>query len=205
MNAVQAAAVNQMKYSQGTYSAGGDEIDWSYYDTMCVPATATAVRYFINTVGQNNNAASPRAKHIGDTNMVASGQIPKAQNHTVKAIKLFYATAGALATANVQALYTVLKNTVVEFIISNKFYYGQWTLQELLGSASLIALTPTAAGDNIPLIQPRFHGIFPINIPITLAENTNFELKVTYNTTPDASLVDDLLMLSLWGTLKYAT
>lgn len=205
MNAVQAAAVNDLRYGQGTYSAGGDAVDWSYYDTMCVPAAAGVVRYFVNTIGQNNNKATPVAKTLADTNMLSSGQIPNAQNMVVKALKVFYTTAGALATANVQALYTAIKNATVEIYIANKFVYGQWTLQELLGAASLIALTPTTAGDNIPLIQPRFHGIFPLNTAIQLASKTSFEIRVTYNTTPDASLVDDLLMISLYGKLSYAT
>ena len=205
MNAVQAAAVNQLRYGQGTYSAGGDAIDWSYYDTMCVPAAAGVVRYFINTQGQNNNKSTPVAKSLADTNMISSGQIPKAQHLLVKNLKVFYTTHAALATTSVQALYTVIKNVTVEIVIANKFVYGQWTLQELLGAASLIAETPTAAGDSIPLIQPRFHGIFPFNTMIELSENTNFELRATYNSTPASALVDDLLMLSLNGKLSYAT
>ena len=206
LSATQAAIINQAKYSQGTYSAGGDQIDWSYYDTMCVPATASIVRYFISSVGQiNNHSTAGVAKTLADTNMISSGQIPKSQHHMIKAIKVFYTSHAALATASVQALYTVLKNITVEVIISNKFVYGQWTMQELLGAATLIAETPTAAGDNIPLIQPRFHGIFPLNTFIELAENTNFEIKVTYNSVPAAALVDDLLMVSLYGKLSYAT
>lgn len=204
MNAPQAALVNQLKYGQGTYSAGGDEIDWSYYDTMGVPATASVVRYFTNSIGQNNNLSTPRAKHLGDTNMISQG-IPKSQNLTIKAIKVFFASHAALVTASIQALYTVLKNVSVEFIIANKFTYGQWTLQELLGAATLVASTPTAAGDNIPVISPRYHGIFPLNTFIVLSENTIFELRVTYNTVPAAALVDDLLMISLYGKLKFAS
>lgn len=198
MNSQQAAAVNTLKYSQGTYSAGGDAIDWSYYDTNQIPAAAGQVRYFVNPIGAGG-------KTIADTNMIAAGQIPKAQNHVVTHIKSFYTSASAKGTAQVQGFYALLKATVVEFIIANKYYYGQWCLQELMGIASLFALTPSTAADNIPLIQPRFHGIFPLNTPIVLAENTNFELKVTYTATPAQYLPADLLMLSLYGKLSYAT
>jgi len=198
MNPAQAAVVNQARYSQGTYSAGGDEIDWSYYDTNAVPAAVGQVRYFVNPVGAGG-------KTIADTNMIAAGQIPKAQHHRVTHLKVFYTTAAAHGTADVQNFYTLLKNTVVEFIIANKYYYGQWCLQELFGVASLFALTPSAAGDNIPLVSPRFHGILPFNTPIQLAENTNFELKVTYTVTPGGYTPTDKLMLSLYGKLSYAT
>jgi hypothetical protein len=198
MNAVQAAAVNTLKYSQGTYSAGGDAIDWSYYDTNPVPSAAGQVRYFVNPIGAGG-------KTIADTNMIAAGQIPKAQKHVVTHLKSFYTSVPTKGTAQVASFYTLLKQTVVEFIIANKYYYGQWTLQELFGVAVLFAMTPTTAGDNIPLISPRFHGIFPFNTPIELAENTNFELKVTYTATPGTYLPTDLLMLSMYGKLSYAT
>lgn len=198
MNAVQAAVVNTAKYSQGTYSAGGDAIDWSYYDTNEVPSATGAVRYFVNPIGQNG-------KTLADTNMIAAGQIPKAQHHLVTHIKTFYCSAETHGTSDLQAYYTLLKQTTVEVVIANKYYYGQWCLQELLGAASLFAIEPTAAGDNISQIQPRFHGIFPLNTPIPLAENTNFELRVTYHATPGEYLVEDLLMLSLYGKLSYAT
>jgi hypothetical protein len=198
MNSVQASVVNSAKYGQGTYSAGGDAIDWSYYDTNLVPATASPVRYFTNPVGA-------AGKTLADTNMISAGQIPKAQNHTVTHIKTFFASHAAHATADVQAFYTMLKQTTVEFIIANKYYYGQWTLQELMGAASLFALTPTVAGDTIRVIQPRFHGILPLNNAIILAENTNFELRVTYNAIPTGGIVGDFLMISLYGKLAYAT
>jgi len=198
MNSQQAAAVNTLKYSQGTYSAGGDAIDWSYYDTNPIPAAAGQIRYFVNPIGAGG-------KTIADTNMIAAGQIPKAQSHVVTHIKSFYTGKTTKGTSDVLDYYLLLKQTVVEFIIANKYYYGQWCLQELMGVASLFSLEPTTAGDTIPLISPRFHGIFPLNTPIVLAENTNFELKVTFTATPGIYLPTDLLMLSLYGKLSYAT
>lgn len=189
--------VNQAKYGQGTYSAGGDAIDWSYYDTNVVPATASQIRYFVNPIGAGG-------KTIADTNMISAGQIPKAQHLNVTHLKMFFTSAAVHGTTAVQAFYLMLKQTVVEFIIANKYYYGQWTLQELFGLSSGMAITPTVAGDNIHYALPRFHGIFPLNTPIALAENTNFELKVTYATAPTV-VVADFLMLSLYGKLSYAT
>jgi len=198
MNASQAAAVNTLKYSQGTYSAGGDAIDWSYYDTNVIPATMTQTRFFVNPIGSGG-------KTLADTNMISAGQIPKAQHLRVTHIKVIYTAAGNKGTAQLAGFYNLLKDAVVEFIIANKYYYGQWTLQELFGVSILFPLVPSTPGDNISQIQPRFHGIFPLNTPIDLAENTNFELKVTYCQTPAAYLPADRLMLSLYGKLSYAT
>jgi hypothetical protein len=198
MNAVQAAAVNTFRYGQGTYSAGGDAIDWSYYDTAVIPAALGATRFFTIPVGQ-------AGKTLADTNMISAAQIPSAQNFEIGCLKVFYVSHAMHDTNDLQPYYTLLKNTTVEFNIANKYVYGQWTLAELIGAASLFALEPTAAGDNISQIQPRFHGIIPFNTHIILSQSTVFNLTVTYWAVPGAYLVGDWLMLVLYGKLNYAT
>jgi len=198
MNAVQAAAVNTFRYSGGTYAAGGDAIDWSYYDTAMIPAVVGATRFFTIPIGQ-------AGKTLADTNMIAASQIPTAQHFEVGCIKVFYISGAIHDTADLEAYYTLLKQTTVEVNIANKYVYGQWTLAEMMGAASLFALEPTAAGDNISQIQPRFHGIVPFNTHLILAQNTNFNVAVTYWAVPGAYLVGDWLMISLYGKLSYAT
>jgi hypothetical protein len=78
---------------------------------------------------------------------------------------------------------------------------GQWTLQEVMGANSLIALTPTAAGDNIPVIQPKFHGVFPLNKKIVLAALTPFEVTVQHHAAPGATTANDRLKVALSGIL----
>jgi hypothetical protein len=173
-------------------------VDWSYYDTNPVPAGAGQVRYFVNPIGAGG-------KTLADTNMIAAGQIPKAQHHRVTHIKSFFTSHAMHSSADIQTYYTLLKQTVFELVIANKYVYGQWTLQELFGIASLFAMTPAVAGDNVPMIQPRFHGIFPLNTPVQLSENTSFEVRITYTVAPVVYVIADLLMFSLYGKLSYAT
>lgn len=179
---------------QGTYGASGEKLDWSYYDRVVLASTTTVNRLFTVQLGASG-------KTLADTNLTQSGQIPQGQKFTIGAIKVSYVTNGARATANVQMIYDVLKNTSVQFIIPNKGPMGQWVLWELMGAASLIALTPTAAGDNIPLIQPRYHGIFPLNTKLTLAALTPFYVEVTHHTATNAALDNDRIYISLAGTL----
>lgn len=178
----------------GTYGASGEKLDWSYYDRVVLLSTTTVNRLFTVQLGASS-------KTLADTNLTQSGQIPQGQRFTIRALKVSYVTNAARATANVQQYYDVLKNTSVQFIIPNKGPMGQWGLWELLGASSLFALTPTAAGDNIPVIQPRFHGVFPLNTPIVLAALTPFYVEVTHHTATNAALDNDRIYVSLNGTL----
>ena len=179
---------------QGTYGAEGERLDWTYYDSNPLAVATLTNRYFTNPLGSGG-------KTLAQTNLTLAGQIPQGQNHTVQAIKVFYRTTGAKATAAVNDFYTMLEQTTVSVKLQNKETMGQWTLMELMGAATLFALTPTAAGDNIPLIQPKYHGIFPLNNPIVLAALTPFEVTVTHHTAVAATLATDVLKIGLAGTL----
>jgi hypothetical protein len=182
------------RLQRGTFGASGEKLDWSYYDRVVLVSTTTTTRLFTVQLGASG-------KTLADTNLTQSGQIPQGQLFRIKSIKTFYVTNATRATANVQMIYDVLKNTSVQIIIPNKGPMGQWSLMELMGASTLIAVTPTAAGDNIPVIQPRYHGIFPLNIPMTLAALTPFYVEVTHHTAPNAALNDDRIYVSLSGML----
>ena len=184
---------------QGTHGKSGEIIDWSYWDTatLATAAGVTVTQMFQVALGQGG-------KTIDVTNMITGGQIPQGQNFKVHCIKAFYITAAAKVTASVQLLYKFIRQTTIEITIPGKDSMGQWTLAELLGTATLIAETPTAAGDNIPIIQPKYHGVFKLNTPLTLAALTPFAVKMT-NQVIDASQNGDFVMISLNGTLKRAS
>lgn len=177
---------------QGTYGVEGEKLDWTYYDSAALAVATLTNRFFTVPLG---------TKTLAQTNMTQAGAIPQGQHLTVQAIKVFYRTAAAKATADVQSFYTMLEQTTVSVKLQNKETMGQWTLQELMGASSLFALTPTAAGDNIPLIQPKFHGIYPLNTPIVLAALTPFEVTVQHHTAVAAALATDILKIGLAGTL----
>lgn len=190
---------NLARLARGTYGKGGEILDWTYYDSAILAAATTVHRLFTVALG----GGAP-AKTLDRTNMTTAGQMPQGQNLAVRAIKIWIATANALATADVQTFYTMLRTATVELILPGKDSMGQWNMAEVLGAATLTALTPTAAGDNIPIVQPRFHGILPLNTPLVLAALTPFEVRITHHTASGAALDGDLLFVGLTGTLQRA-
>jgi hypothetical protein len=178
----------------GTYGTEGEQLDWTYYDEASMLSTTLTHRLFTNPLGSGG-------KTLAQTNLTLAGQIPQGQLLDVRAIKAMYVTDAAMATADVQAFYTMLARTTVSIKLGNKETMGQWTLQELIGAATLLALTPTVAGDNIHTIQPKFHGIFPLNKKIILAALTPFEVTVVHHAAPGAALDGNLLKIGLSGIL----
>lgn len=182
------------KVGVGTYGLEGERLDWTYYDTATLAVATTTHRLFTNPLGSGG-------KTLDQTNLTQAGQIPQGQQLQVKAIKVMYRTSAVKATASVVSFYDMLAQTTVSVKLANKETMGQWTLQELVGAATLFALTPTAAGDNIPLILPKYHGIFPLNTKIILAALTPFEVTVQHHVAVNAALANDQLKIGLSGTL----
>lgn len=182
------------KVGVGTYGLEGERLDWTYYDTATLAAATTTHRLFTNPLGSGG-------KTLDQTNLTQAGQIPQGQQLQVKAIKVMYRTSAVKNTASVVSFYDMLAQTTVSVKLANKETMGQWTLQELVGAATLFALTPTAAGDNIPLILPKYHGIFPLNTKIILAALTPFEVTVQHHVAVNAALANDQLKIGLSGTL----
>lgn len=182
------------KVGVGTYGLEGERLDWTYYDTAVLAAATTTHRLFTNPLGSGG-------KTLDLTNLTIAGQIPQGQQLQVKAIKMMYRTSATKGTTAVQSFYDMLGQTTISVKLQNKETMGQWKLQEITGSATLFALTPTAAGDNIYYIQPKYHGIFPLNTKIILAALTPFEVTVQHHTAVAAALAGDFLTIGLAGTL----
>lgn len=192
------ARSNLARLATGSYSAGGEVLDKTLYDSAALLSTTTVHRLFTIPLGQGG-------KTLDRTNATVGGMMPQGQNLAVRAIKFFYVTVGALATADVQTLYTFLRTCTAEVLIPGKDALWQGTLLELSGISVAAAMTPTAAGDNIPFVSPRFHGIMPINTPIVLAALTPFEVRLTCNTASGAALDGDFVYVGLTGTLQRAS
>ena len=189
--------------AKGTHAKGGEILDWTYYDSMNVSATLQN-NLFQTALGQG----SP-AKTLDNTNLTMNGQIPTGQRLTVHRIKMFYVSQSSYwqsaGTATVDKWYNLLTKTTLAVKIPGKDDLFNCTLIELLGAATLTAIKPTAAGDNIPVILPRFHGIFPLNKPIILAQNTSFSVQLTHQTAPDSTLygtTGDIIRIGLNGILE---
>lgn len=182
------------KVGVGTYGLEGERLDWTYYDTATLAVATTTHRLFTNPLGSGG-------KTLDQTNLTQAGQIPQGQQLQVHAIKVMYRSAAVKGTVSVQALYDLLATTTVSLKLANKETMGLWTLQELTGAATLFAVTPTVAGDNIYYIQPKFHGIFPLNTKIILAALTPFEVTLQHHVAVGATIATDQLKIGLSGTL----
>lgn len=180
----------------GSYSKTAAEVlDFSYYDTMVMATGTLLQRLFITPLGQGG-------KSLADTNMVSAGQLPQGQNFKIYNFKVFYQSyGGEFASADVNLWYKMLTETTFEFIVPGKDNLGQWTLWEMIGESTMIALIPTTAGDNIPINQPRYGGVFPLNKPIKIGAVQSFEVRIQHHVAPSANLDADKLFISLNGRL----
>lgn len=179
--------------ARGTHSAFGEKLDWTYYDTNAIANSTTAMRFFALSEGQGG-------KTRADTNMTAAGQIPTGQRLTIHRIKLMYKSV-PYTTAEVEKFMNVLDQCVLTFQIPGKDSILTLSLQECFGISTLLSLIP-AVTVNVPLPLPYFHGMYPLNKPIILAEQTQFNVIVTPYTAPAAALVGDRLRIGLNGILE---
>jgi len=186
---------------QGAFGGDADVKQWSWYDSALVVAAIGTDRLFTNPLGSPIGAGVKNESH---TNMTTAGQMPQGIHFSAMAIHFMYSSTAAKATADVQSLYDFFTNTTVELLRASKYSMGQWTVQELLGNATQFALTPTVAGDNIPLNQPRYTGIYPLNEPIVFPALIGIEAEVVRHAAPAAALVNDIFKVSLSGLLIQA-
>jgi len=184
-----------LSLQDGTRSnKSGDKIDYSFYDTAVLAIATTQHRFFTQQLGGT--------KTLSDTNMKQGGVMPNGQRFTCHALKFMYFSAAAKPTAFLQSYYDMLKNTTVQIILAGKDDYGTFTLAEIMGASEYVALTPTAAGDNIVKLNAIAKGVFPLNIPVTLAAMQTFEINVTHQVAVVAGLVGDSIRISLNGRLE---
>lgn len=186
---------------RGTFMKGGERLDWTLYDSASLVSTSTTYRFFTNAEG----SSATKTQNI--TNATAGGQIPTNQRLHVNHIKLMYHGAASMIAAqtpeaNLKYIYNFIANSVLQIKIPGKDSILTLTLQEMFGTCMLLPLVPTVSF-NVPLIEPRFHGIFPLNKKIILSAQTNYFVQVDcYNSSPNAALNGDMLRIGLNGILE---
>lgn len=176
----------------GTTGTQGDKINRTLWAEEVIAAAPLTTRLFQAVGG---------VLLLDQTNNTQAGVMPSNRKLFVKALKVMWTsetTAGIKAlAADIQAFYTQLARTTATIMINNR-EFGQWTLQELFGACTLIATNPalTAA---YPTIQPRYHGIFPLNEPILIAGNTQYYVEITHSVVPGAPVIGDRFRFGLAG------
>ena len=184
----------------GTYSAYGDMFDWTSYDSMYLLSTAPEYRLFSVGLGEVDPITGVN-KNLADTNMRGRTITPKGSKLLVQYIKVFYSLRAAGDETNLQAIYDVFDNFVVNLSIFGKDTYGQWALDELMNLPLKVVTVPATPGDNIGReTQIKGAGVYPLKVPIVLASQTTFDIIVTPSGgAPDESLDDSKLKIGLCG------
>jgi len=187
---------------RGTAAPIGEVMDYTYYDSLLLAAAGTDFSLFQVPIG---GGAVPKTS--AQTNMISSGVIPQNQHLVVRAIRAEYLSAGVKASADIDTLYTWLQSVVVRVFISGKDALFYKPLTEIFGIPMLLHVTPTVAGDTeLIAAMGRFLGVNPLNIPITLAALTTFEVRISYPTAlGGAAIVGDSLRIGLSGVLTRAS
>lgn len=170
-------------------------LDYTYYDRMALLSTVTKTRMFTVQLGQ-------QGKSLADTNMLNSSLLPQGQNLKVYFIKIGFHCVAVRTETELQSIYDFIRETTLTFKIPGKDNLGIWPLHELMGIATLIDLVPSVAGDNIPLIQPSYKSVYPLNFQIKLGAIQTFEVEVEQHTASAADLDGDFLWVGLNGRLR---
>lgn len=176
---------------QGTLSKEGEVLSYSLFDTITLAAATTFHDFYTVPLGQ-------AGKTKADTNMVQAGVMPAGQRLRADFIKVMVVgdTAGMTDT-ELNAWFHVMFNTSVEIMVPGKENLGIWTLTELMGYSQAMAMAATQEGT-----VPRFSGIFRLQVPILLAAQTPFKVRMEHHSTLTDNTDGMKIKLALSGVLE---
>lgn len=202
MNAMSDVSRAQNRLQQGTHSASGEVMDYTFYDSQSLLSTVLEHRFFSQGVGKPFTVAAVGNKSLADSNIKSDG-IPNGQRFTVKAIKCFYYCHALAANAVIQNIIDLYSRTVIQFKIDGKDEILTMKLAELAGMNFSVINVPTVAGDQIGTHQLNIiRSAYPLNVPIVLASLTRYEILMQHTVAPAAGLDTDRITLSLQGLLE---
>lgn len=185
----------------GTYKGSGDVLDYSLYDRVDMLSTVLQHHLFRAGIGQNDPAGNPKTR--ADTNVQGSTAIPVGSKLYVNALKLFYTSTAATVTAAIlNNFQEMIEQSTLTIEIEGKANYGTWKLNEILGVPFQAALEPAALGSLGQGSAGRFLGIYPLNLPIVLAQQVSFEVFLEHHVAANAALDGDWMTVSLSGILE---
>lgn len=167
------------------YVDKGEALNWVFYDSLTLDASAVDATLFQSPVGQSN-------KTLQDTNMRAAGKLPASQEFEVKA--LGFLADPDVASADIVAL---LKGASFELVVGEKRYH-ECPLILLTGGCGIDGLTTGTSIEHYHngIADPR--AIYTIEPSVIIEEDENFRAEVHWDTAPGAKR----FMILLFGMLK---
>lgn len=168
----------------GSYQGSRDTNDLLVWDALPFSTTQSEYLYFTQPLGSGTPA-----KQRQDTNMINPGTMPFGQDVVVRAIGFHYIpkVVDTTLTARVQAFYTVLEESLVQFqIVGREFEFespGDGWLPNVSISSSL---TGTQGVSHARIGDFQYHGWYVLKQPIPVTMLVSFRLKWLVNTTATA-------------------
>jgi hypothetical protein len=165
----------------GSYKASGDVIDYSLYDRIVLDFTTPRLQHIMFQAGVGQNSPAGVAKTLADTNVQGSQGIPVGSKLYINAIKVIYSAEENRTAAELQLIQQLLEQSSFNFRLSGKDTLGLWKMTEMMGAPVNAVITPAVAGDNeIPVSTGKYIGIFPLNLPLVLAQQVHFEVIINH-------------------------
>lgn len=171
------------------------------YDTKTL-SSVLVHRYFQEPVGVNG-------KTEADTNLRSSGSVPQGKRFTVHAIKVLWCPHNVKTAANLVNIHQWCFDSSLRIKINGKEEFGQWTLAEMLGFnfpiVGEMGATPELGWFGwISLNRDNVKDAFPLNIPVVLPAQQNFEF-ILESTYPVAEPnIGDRIKISCAGQMENA-
>ncbi len=185
--------------ASGTYTGAADIIDYTLYDRIDMLSTRVTHRMFQVGVGQNDPDGN--VKTLADTNVQGSQGVPKGSKLQVQAIEMFYTATTALTAAIMLNLQEMIEQSTLTVKVTGKDNLGLWKLNEIVGVPIQAAISDAVTVDTTQASLGRYLGIKPLNLPIILAEQVEFQILLEHHVAPNASLDADFLSIGLAGIL----
>lgn len=178
--------------TEGSHGRSGEIISYSMFDTVTLAAAQTTFKFFATPLGQGTPV-----KTQADTNSLLAGVMPAGQRLQVDMIKVFLLGVATVTDAVQIQIFNMLFNSTLEVYIPGKDNLGYWTLAEIMGVSSMLPFSATFQGP-----QPAYMGKFRLQVPIILAAQTAFEVRLVHHVAVNSAIADFRLKISLAGTLE---
>jgi len=176
---------------QGSHSRNGEIISYSLFDTTTLAVAQTTYKFFATPLGQGIPV-----KTQADTNNLLAGVMPAGQRLVVNMIKLILLGVATVTDAVQIQIFDMLFNSTLEVYLPGKDNLGYWTLAEIMGLSTMLPYSATFSGP-----QPRYTSCYRLDVPIILAAQTAFEVRLVHHVAVNEAIEDFRLKLCLTGSL----
>jgi len=185
MRAISKASAAANAYRKaGSYQGSQDTNDILVWDTLPFSTTQQEYIFYSQPVGSGTTA-----KTRVDTNMITPRTMPFGQDVVVRAIGFHYIPKVVDATlpTRVQAFYTVMEESLVQFQITGREFEFESSADAWLPNVVISSTLTGTQGVSFARIGDfQYHGWYVLKQPIPVTELVAFNLRFFVNTSAAA-------------------